>query len=44
MVVDAVHREPQLTGGTGTDEAAARWWLDSLMADGRYVEDVYAAG
>ncbi|MFF8404193.1 cytochrome P450 [Streptomyces sp. NPDC015684] len=28
----------------GTDEAAARRWLDSLVADGRYVEDVYAAG
>ncbi|MFI8243970.1 cytochrome P450 [Streptomyces sp. NPDC085866] len=28
----------------GADEAAAGRWLDSLMADGRYVEDVYAAG
>ncbi|MEU6777381.1 cytochrome P450 [Streptomyces sp. NPDC046759] len=27
----------------GSDEAARRW-LDSLVADGRYVEDVYAAG
>ncbi|WP_225097551.1 cytochrome P450 [Streptomyces sp. CoH27] len=26
------------------DEAAAENWLNSLMADGRYVEDVYAAG
>ncbi|MCH0558470.1 cytochrome P450 [Streptomyces sp. MUM 16J] len=29
---------------TGADEAAARHWLDALVADGRYVEDVYAAG
>ncbi|MFG2602637.1 cytochrome P450 [Streptomyces sp. NPDC048514] len=28
----------------GTDEAAARRWLDALVADGRYLEDVYAAG
>ncbi|MES4887948.1 cytochrome P450 [Streptomyces sp. NPDC096012] len=28
----------------GTDEDAARGWLDALVADGRYVEDVYAAG
>ena len=28
----------------GTDEAAAEQWLDGLIADGRYVEDVYAAG
>ncbi|MEU9479012.1 cytochrome P450 [Streptomyces sp. NPDC048191] len=28
----------------GSDETAARRWLDSLVADGRYVEDVYAAG
>ncbi|MFF8726698.1 cytochrome P450 [Streptomyces sp. NPDC015171] len=28
----------------GADEAAARRWLDALAADGRYVEDVYAAG
>ncbi|MEU7428980.1 cytochrome P450 [Streptomyces sp. NPDC040750] len=28
----------------GTDEAAAGRWLDALVADGRYVEDVYAAG
>ncbi|MEV0238401.1 cytochrome P450 [Streptomyces sp. NPDC050674] len=28
----------------GTDEAAAEQWLDELIADGRYVEDVYAAG
>ncbi|MFF3918058.1 cytochrome P450 [Streptomyces sp. NPDC001852] len=28
----------------GDDEAAARRWLDSLVAEGRYVEDVYAAG
>ncbi|MDQ0597098.1 sulfite reductase alpha subunit-like flavoprotein [Streptomyces canus] len=26
------------------DEAAAGEWLDGLIADGRYVEDVYAAG
>jgi cytochrome P450/NADPH-cytochrome P450 reductase len=26
------------------DEAAADNWLNSLVADGRYVEDVYAAG
>ncbi|MFF6911030.1 cytochrome P450 [Streptomyces sp. NPDC012466] len=26
------------------DEAAAEQWLDGLIADGRYVEDVYAAG
>ncbi|MFH9706196.1 cytochrome P450 [Streptomyces luteogriseus] len=30
--------------GDGTDEAAAEQWLDGLIADGRYVEDVYAAG
>ncbi|MGW7522120.1 bifunctional cytochrome P450/NADPH--P450 reductase [Streptomyces sp. NPDC054783] len=28
----------------GGDEAAAGRWLDSLVAEGRYVEDVYAAG
>lgn len=28
----------------GADEAAADRWLDALVADGRYVEDVYAAG
>ncbi|WP_440555735.1 cytochrome P450 [Streptomyces sp. SCPE 10] len=28
----------------GADEAAAGRWLDSLVAQGRYVEDVYAAG
>ncbi|WP_435281018.1 cytochrome P450 [Streptomyces koelreuteriae] len=28
----------------GTDEKAAEQWLDGLVADGRYVEDVYAAG
>ncbi|KUM99845.1 reductase [Streptomyces yokosukanensis] len=28
----------------GCDEAAAENWLDTLVADGRYVEDVYAAG
>ncbi|GGY06122.1 bifunctional cytochrome P450/NADPH--P450 reductase [Streptomyces djakartensis] len=28
----------------GTDGAAAEQWLDALVADGRYVEDVYAAG
>ncbi|GGV14109.1 NADPH--cytochrome P450 reductase [Streptomyces filipinensis] len=28
----------------GGDEAAAERWLDALVADGRYVEDVYAAG
>ncbi|MEU6576745.1 cytochrome P450 [Streptomyces sp. NPDC046805] len=28
----------------GADEAAAERWLDTLVADGRYVEDVYAAG
>ncbi|MGV4980543.1 cytochrome P450 [Streptomyces sp. NRAIS4] len=28
----------------GGDEAAAGRWLDALVADGRYVEDVYAAG
>ncbi|MFC9127947.1 cytochrome P450 [Streptomyces sp. NPDC057099] len=28
----------------GTDETAAEQWLDGLVADGRYVEDVYAAG
>ncbi|MGW2645623.1 bifunctional cytochrome P450/NADPH--P450 reductase [Streptomyces sp. NPDC001393] len=28
----------------GADEAAAGRWLDSLVAEGRYVEDVYAAG
>ncbi|MFI9245360.1 cytochrome P450 [Streptomyces sp. NPDC053086] len=28
----------------GTDESAAQRWLDALVADGRYVEDVYAAG
>ncbi|MFJ8463375.1 cytochrome P450 [Streptomyces swartbergensis] len=26
------------------DETAAEQWLDGLVADGRYVEDVYAAG
>jgi cytochrome P450/NADPH-cytochrome P450 reductase len=28
----------------GADAAAAGRWLDALVADGRYVEDVYAAG
>ncbi|MFJ2606279.1 cytochrome P450 [Streptomyces sp. NPDC087425] len=28
----------------GADDAAAEAWLNSLVADGRYVEDVYAAG
>ncbi|WP_030247590.1 cytochrome P450 [Streptomyces sp. NRRL S-455] len=28
----------------GTDGTAAERWLDALVADGRYVEDVYAAG
>ncbi|MFH9657337.1 cytochrome P450 [Streptomyces sp. NPDC017248] len=28
----------------GADGAAAERWLNTLMADGRYVEDVYAAG
>ncbi|KOV64719.1 cytochrome P450 [Streptomyces sp. MMG1121] len=28
----------------GADGAAAESWLNSLVADGRYVEDVYAAG
>ncbi|MGW6731135.1 cytochrome P450 [Streptomyces sp. NPDC055013] len=28
----------------GADDAAAGQWLDALVADGRYVEDVYAAG
>ncbi|MEV0211457.1 cytochrome P450 [Streptomyces sp. NPDC050788] len=28
----------------GSDAAAAVAWLDALIADGRYVEDVYAAG
>ncbi|MFF9209180.1 MULTISPECIES: cytochrome P450 [unclassified Streptomyces] len=28
----------------GADEASARRWLDGLVAAGRYVEDVYAAG
>ncbi|MFD8913256.1 cytochrome P450 [Streptomyces sp. NPDC059575] len=28
----------------GAEEADAVRWLDSLVADGRYVEDVYAAG
>ncbi|MEV5879057.1 cytochrome P450 [Streptomyces sp. NPDC052101] len=28
----------------GSDEAAAGSWLDTLVAQGRYVEDVYAAG
>ncbi|WNF00828.1 cytochrome P450 [Streptomyces luomodiensis] len=28
----------------GADAAAAAEWLDSLVAEGRYVEDVYAAG
>ena len=28
----------------GADHAAAERWLNALMADGRYVEDVYAAG
>ncbi|MFF6983031.1 cytochrome P450 [Streptomyces sp. NPDC008343] len=28
----------------GADDAAAGRWLDGLVADGRYVEDVYAAG
>ncbi|MER7406912.1 cytochrome P450 [Streptomyces sp. NPDC000070] len=27
----------------GADETAAEQWLDGLVADGRYVEDVYAA-
>ncbi|MFE0254141.1 cytochrome P450 [Streptomyces sp. NPDC059010] len=28
----------------GADDAGAGRWLDGLIADGRYVEDVYAAG
>ena len=28
----------------GADDPAAGRWLNGLMADGRYVEDVYAAG
>ncbi|AZQ32621.1 cytochrome P450 [Streptomyces cyaneochromogenes] len=28
----------------GADDAVAGRWLDGLIADGRYVEDVYAAG
>ncbi|MFE9450916.1 cytochrome P450 [Streptomyces sp. NPDC006739] len=28
----------------GADRTAAERWLDALVADGRYVEDVYAAG
>ncbi len=28
----------------GADDAAAVEWLDALIADGRYVEGVYAAG
>lgn len=28
----------------GADHAAAEEWLDALIADGHYVEDVYAAG
>ncbi|MEU8587325.1 cytochrome P450 [Streptomyces sp. NPDC048664] len=28
----------------GADEASAARWLDALVAEGRYVEDVYAAG
>lgn len=28
----------------GADATAAELWLNTLMADGRYVEDVYAAG
>ncbi|MFH8413123.1 cytochrome P450 [Streptomyces collinus] len=28
----------------GADERAAEQWLDGLIADGRYTEDVYAAG
>ncbi len=28
----------------GADATAAEQWLNTLMADGRYVEDVYAAG
>lgn len=28
----------------GADDATAERWLNALMADGRYVEDVYAAG
>nr|WSY49633.1 hypothetical protein OG999_05360 [Streptomyces sp. NBC_00886] len=28
----------------GVDDPAAERWLNGPMADGRYVEDVYAAG
>ncbi|MGW1750785.1 bifunctional cytochrome P450/NADPH--P450 reductase [Streptomyces sp. NPDC002092] len=28
----------------GADHTAAEEWLDALIADGRYIEDVYAAG
>lgn len=28
----------------GADDGAAQRWLDGLVADGGYVEDVYAAG
>ncbi|CAL9345728.1 Bifunctional cytochrome P450_NADPH--P450 reductase [Streptomyces sp. enrichment culture] len=36
----AIHRKHT----PGADEAAAGEWLDALVAAGRYVEDVYAAG
>ncbi|MEV6942581.1 cytochrome P450 [Streptomyces sp. NPDC051172] len=29
---------------SGADHTAAEEWLDALIADGRYIEDVYAAG
>jgi cytochrome P450/NADPH-cytochrome P450 reductase len=29
---------------TPDSDATAEAWLDGLVADGRYVEDVYAAG
>lgn len=28
----------------GADDTSAEAWLDGLIADGRHVEDVYAAG
>jgi len=35
----AIHRE-----ATGSDERAALAWLDGLVAEGRYLVDVWATG
>ncbi|MFV0130494.1 bifunctional cytochrome P450/NADPH--P450 reductase [Streptomyces sp. HMX112] len=41
--VRAAFRAVYTRHNPGADDAAAREWLDRLVAEGRYVEDVYAA-